>query len=125
MKKSSEIQQVLEGWKHEYGLDYNIKFKGYRDLDRTNPMKFVYGRCYYHGPINTCTIYLSTRYKDRKLGWRETSVLWHEYCHAVAYLEDNKDDQHNAHWRDLRRGKPLYVLGDWVAKFTGLFMKKG
>lgn len=126
MNKADKIQKILDKWKHEYGLDeYTIEFKGYRDLDRTKPKKFVYGRCYYHDYIPMCTIYLSTRYKDRGLGWMEKSVLWHEFSHAIAYLEDGKDDAHNGHWRDLRRGKPLYVLGDWVAKLTGPFMKKG
>lgn len=120
--KVQNIQYQLDEWKKEYGLDqYTVAFSGYRNMDKNNPKRWVLGKCYYT-TLKRCDIYLGWKFEKRKLGWRETSVLWHEFCHALAYLEDGKGDAHNDYWRELRRSKPKYLIGDWFAKMTYLFM---
>lgn len=116
------IQYQLDEWKKEYGIEqYNVTFSGYRDMDESNPKRYVLGKCYYTNR-ELCNIYLGLKFKDRKLGWRETSVLFHEFCHAFAYLEDGVPDAHNDYWRQLRKDKPKYWIGDIFAKMTYLFM---
>lgn len=120
MDKAEMIQEILNGWMNEYGLDgCTIRFEGWYNMDETNPRKWIYGMCYYglyH--TKTCRIRLGDRFEGRRLGWREKSALWHEFCHAYAFLEDGESDGHNMHWRELRRKKPVYLLGDWALKFT-------
>ena len=128
MTKYDDIRKQLDEWKDEYGVsDYPIVFVGWANLKADNPKSLRLGQCNYY--INSylfsstyTMIFLGIRFKERKLGWMETSVLWHEFCHACAFLEDSKSDGHNNHWRDLRRRKPHYVLGDWVAKMIYRFL---
>lgn len=120
--KAEQIQNQLNEWKKEYGIEqYTVSFSGYRNMDENNPKRYVLGKCYYT-TRERCDIYLGWRFEDRLLGWRETSVLFHEFCHAFAYLEDGKGDAHNDYWRELRRSKPKYLIGDWMAKMTYMFM---
>lgn len=120
--KVQNIQYQLDEWKKEYGIEkYTVAFSGYRNMNESNPTRYILGKCYYTAR-DRCDIYLGNSFADRKLGWRETSVLFHEFCHALAYLEDGKGDAHNDYWRELRRSKPKYLLGDWLAKMTYLFL---
>lgn len=116
--KQQNIQYQLDEWKKEYGIDqYNVVFGGYRNMDESNPKRWVLGKCYYTYRVR-CDIHLGWKFEKRELGWRETSVLFHEFCHALAYLEDGEDDDHNMYWRKLRRSKPKYWIGDLFAKMT-------
>lgn len=117
MKKAEKIQQQLDEWKAESGLasENMIMFDGWRNMDTSNPTKWVYGRCYY---VNRrrCDIVMGYKFEKREFGWLEKSGLWHEFCHAYAYLEDGVSDSHNNYWRKLRRSKPIYYIGDLVCK---------
>lgn len=120
------IQEILNEWTNEYGLDgCTVKFEGWQDMDETNPRKWVYGKCYYglyH--TKTCRIHLGDRFESRPFGFFEKCALWHEFCHACAFLEDGVSDGHNAHWRELRAEKPAYMVGDMVLKLIYPIMRK-
>lgn len=124
MSKQDDIQKILDEWKHEYGVsDYRITFMGWHELKADNPKSVRLGQCnYYLKSYLSSSVYAEIRlgigFKDRRLGWLEKSVLWHEFCHACAFIEDERDDAHNDHWRDLRRRKWWYVLGEYIADFT-------
>ena len=64
-----------------------------------------------------CNIWFDDKWKSRPLGWLEESVLWHEYCHAEAYLEDMEGNGHDEVWKAKKNRKPKYVIGDAFAKF--------
>ena len=116
--KEDTIRELLKKWCEEYGINpETVHWCGYKDLNGTTMGECHYMCKPYHHPWYYCEIYLDIKWKNRPLGWLEESVIWHEYCHAEAYLEDGESDAHNDHWRDLRKRKPKYLIGDWVAKF--------
>lgn len=123
LTKRKVVQGLIDGWKSEYGVEeFNIEFTGWRKLHADNPHGLRLGQYNgYHDPLR-CEIHLDDGWEDNSLGWLETSVLWHEFCHAVAYLEDGKCDAHNKHWFNLTWRKPWYVIGDWVAKAVYFMM---
>lgn len=116
--KVSDVIGLLHRWCEEYGIDSDdVQFGGYEDLVPQGVM----GKCYYFRTYRPLVAWvtridLDSAWEDRRLGWLERSVLWHEMAHAIAYLEDGDSDDHNSHWRDLRRRKPVYVVGDAFAK---------
>lgn len=117
--KARKIQAILDKWTKENGFEANtVVFYGWEPLTSDKPnTTVILGRCHYHSRPNLwCHIYLGIKFQDRKLGWLEESVLWHEFCHAQAFLEDGISDSHNNHWFDLTWRKPWFVIGDWVAK---------
>lgn len=118
MKKSEQIQGILDGWREECGIPQPIRFVGWEDLDGDG--QTVLGRCTYRKIM--CEIRLGDRFKDKALGWLETSVLWHEFCHANAYLEDGESDGHNKHFAEYRKRKMTYFWGDLVAKLVYIFL---
>lgn len=117
MSKEDEIQKMLDEWKHEYGFGHPISFLGWTEMTNSDTGAPILGKCIYYRNLSCCII-MGHKFKNRPLGWREKSVLWHEFCHACAWQEDGEDDAHNNHWKDLRRRKPWYVLGEWIADFT-------
>ena len=116
--KEDTIRGLLKQWCDEYGINPDsVHWCGYKDLSG-NTM----GECWhksepYHYPWYFCEIYLDTKWKDKPLGWLETSVLWHEYAHAEAYLEDGVPNSHDEVWKAKRNRKLKYVIGDAFAKF--------
>lgn len=113
----SNAETVLRGWAQEEGLDpSSIRFEGYADLGR-----YTLGRCRYMpvGSPYRCGIGMATFWAIERKGWLWRSVLWHEFCHAWAYLEDDSPNGHDAHWRELRGKRKAYVVGDLVATLLG------
>ena len=47
-----------------------------------------------------------------------TSVLWHEFCHCEPWIKDGISDGHGKHWQTRLWRKPLYAIGQWVAKLV-------
>ena len=114
-------QELLDKWSKEYGLDPSkTTFVGLEDLGGSLSEGFTLGVCRWGN--GKAEVALGNRF-DGTLGWLETSVLWHEMCHAIAYLEDLKGNGHDARWRELRNSKKGYMIGDWVAKLVYLFKK--
>ena len=116
--KEDTIRGLLKQWCDEYGIDPNtVHWCGYNDLSGTT-MGICRHICKpYQHPCYFCEIYLDTKWKDNPLGWLETSVIWHEYCHAEAYIEDGKSNDHDEVWKAKRNRKLKYVIGDVFAKF--------
>ena len=116
--KEDTIRGLLKQWCEEYGIDPNtVHWCGYKDLSGTT-MGICRHICKpYQHPCYFCEIYLDTKWKDKSLGWLETSVIWHEYCHAEAYIEDGKSNDHDEVWKAKRNRKLKYVIGDVFAKF--------
>ena len=118
MNKAEHIQAILDGWRDEYGVVQPIWFKGWENMNRSGTI--ILGLCSYYK--NLCEIRLGDKFEDRPLGWLETSILWHEFCHANAYLEDGEDDAHNDHFAEYRKRKMTYFWGNLVAKFVYIFL---
>lgn len=117
--KNQNIQYQLNAWCKEYGIDHaKVIFQGWENMNEKGT--WVLGRCRYYP--DWCSIRLGNRFRSKPLGWLETSVLWHEFCHANAVLEDRIGDGHNQHWRDYRKRKPKYWIGDFFAKVVYLFL---
>lgn len=119
--KAQNVEYQLRAWCKEYGIEPDrITFEGWHNLNEDTTI--VLGTCsYIFNPLH-CEIRLGDKFEKRKLGWLETSVLWHEFCHANAALEDGIPDTHNKHWRDYRKRKMKYWIGDAVAKFMYIFL---
>lgn len=112
--KWQNIQYQLDAWCKEYGIDPSLViFKGWEDLNESD--SFVLGACWEY-PAGWCVIKLGKNFEDNKLGFLEMSVLWHEYCHAEAYLEDMKTNNHDEVWKAKKKRKTKYVIGDAIAK---------
>ena len=117
--KSDAIQSILDGWCEEYGISQPVIFVGYKDMD--DGFGSILGLCcHYDGGFST--IMLGGRFEDRPLGWLEKSILWHEFCHANAYLEDMVSNGHDIHFYEYLCRKPNYVLGDYYACLLYEFM---
>lgn len=117
--KEQSIQNQLDAWATVYGIDpRKITFVGYENLDSGG--HFVLGSCAYYP--DHCRIRLGDHYVDRKLGFLEMCVLWHEYCHAEAYLEDMISDGHGKVFKEKRKRKMKYVIGDVFANLAYPFM---
>lgn len=109
MTRDEDIQAVLDDWKAEYGLPLPVRFLGYAELGSG-----TMGRC--TSWKDRSEIQLAEGLRSEPLGWMMKSVLWHEMCHAIAYQEDMVGNGHDSRWRELRRSRPLYMIGDWFAK---------
>lgn len=114
-------QELLDKWSREYRLNpEDTTFTGFEDLGGSPSQGYTLGVTRFKP--GKAEVALSNKFNG-KLGWLETSVLWHEMCHAIAYLEDLQGNGHDARWRELRNSKKAYMVGDWVAKFMSAFMK--
>ena len=116
--KIQNLQYQITEWCNEYGIDpKRVIVKGYANLDGDSKTRWTLGRCSYrYSSAPYSDIYLGERFEKRKLGWLETSVLYHEYCHAETYLEDGEANGHDKVFHAKRRRKPKYWIGDFVAK---------
>lgn len=118
--KRQNIQSLLDKWTEEYGFNRgNVTFRGWSNLDHDR--KWVLGNCTYVYR-NLCAIRLSDTFKERRFGYLEKSVLWHEMAHAITYLEDGISDNHNLHWRRTLWKKPHYAIGDGLASVWFCFV---
>lgn len=122
MSKYEEVQAQLDAWRQEYpeifmdpSSPVPVSFGGYKDMGLTM------GICRSYRTWSEIT--LGHKFEHRKFGWLERSVLWHEMGHSIAYHEDKIGDKHNDHWKEIQKQKPMLVLGDWIAKFTYIFMR--
>lgn len=117
--KKQTIQSLLDKWCEECGFNKgNVVFREWKNLDHDGIK--VFGNCTYMYR-NLCVIRLGLMFKDRKFGYLERSVLWHEMAHAIAFLEDGISDSHNRHWRQLLWKKPQYAIGNWFCKLRFCF----
>lgn len=105
----SSAQVQLDRWAKEHDVVGDILFGGYANLG-----KGTLAICRYVS-TNMCEVQMAEFWKDMRAGWLRDSVLWHEFCHAQAYLEDGDPNGHDARWRELRNSKPKYRLGDALA----------
>lgn len=111
MDKSAMLDLIVK-WGNEY--DINV-------IDKLNNCDWMeiddaFAKCWYHSTTVRVTIGLNEKVKDVP-EILQHSLLWHEFCHAWAYLEDGVSDDHNTHWRYLRRKKMVYVLGEYLLEF--------
>ena len=123
--KHEEVQAQLDAWSEEYHEIFidpciacpavTVYFTGYKDMGLTM------GLC--ESWMTLSTITLGHKFEHKKFGWLERSVLWHEMSHSIAYHEDKIGDKHNDHWKEIQKHKPMLVLGDWLAKFSYIFMR--
>lgn len=98
-------------------------FTEYRDLDGDSKVEWILGQCWYRvSPNRWAEIYLGDKWEHRSPGWLEISVLWHEYCHAEAYLEDGISNNHDKVFYTKRRRKVQYWIGDLIAKMVYPFL---
>lgn len=106
--KEIMIEGQLDKWCIEYGLDpERVVFMGYTDLGD-------YLGIYAHNFVGASEIWLDDRMEDMKLGWLETSILWHEFCHAECFLTGHFDDLHGELFQDKLERKMIYWLGHEV-----------
>lgn len=120
---ASPHQDLLDQWSREYGIDpEKVTFMGFKKLGGSLKEGYTLGVCSYSD--GKAEIWLGDRWLNGGMGWLETSVLWHEECHAIAYLEDLKGNGHDARWRELRNSKKLYMIGDWIAKLVYALKKE-
>lgn len=114
--KWQNIQYQLDAWCKEYGINPNLViFKGWKDLGGSTMGL--------HQPyVGWSAIWLDDKWQDRKLGWLEMSVLWHEYCHAECYLEDMELNGHDDVFQAKKRRKINYWIGDYITKFLCPFL---
>lgn len=116
--KRYAIERDLENWCEKYGCNAEeIDFNGYVDISPSTVM----GHCIYRDR-HLCVIELDIKWKKRKYGYLERSVLWHELCHARAYLEDGVSDAHNDHFKEYLKQEPMLYVGDILAKFVWFFL---
>lgn len=115
----------LRTWQSEYSVPDAIVWGGYVDLNYAGGVGITYGRTMctltiYQNGSKSCvsTIYLDEDMQKAPVFFREC-VLWHEFCHANAFNEDGDSDAHNAHFREYRRRKALYWIGDMLFKLIG------
>lgn len=120
--KHEEVQAQLDAWRQEYpeifmdpSSPVPVSFGGYEDMGLTM------GIC--RSWRTWSEIILGHKFEHKRFGWLERSVLWHEFAHAIAYHEDKIGDEHNDHWKEIQKQKPLLILGDWIAKFTYIFKR--
>lgn len=111
----------LGTWQDRYGVPGLIVWKGYAELGGSITDGYRNGQCNYYKvlaeqPYGRCEIWLDEEMKASP-DFFKTCVLWHEFCHANAYNEDLSSDNHNAHFREYRRRKPLYWIGDMLYKW--------
>lgn len=44
------------------------------------------------------------------------SVMWHEFCHTEPWIKDGISDGHGDNWLRRLWRKPIYAIGQWLAK---------
>lgn len=115
-EKICNLRHKISEWCDEYNIDnHRVEFYGYNELGNN-----VMGICQYRN--SNCFIWIDEVFRDKKIGWIETSILWHEFCHAEAYLEDGKINGHDYVFKSKLRRKLFYYIGDIVSKFVFVFM---
>ncbi len=113
----------VENWLVEYGCN-NDNFKPihiYIDILEKNKL----GNCkYYDGgimtPVPHCIITISNKFT--KYPFLFKSILWHEFCHAEHYLKTGDSDHHSEGFHKRQWRKPVYAIGDYIAKFINVFL---
>lgn len=116
----------LAGWQKEYGVPGVIEWSGYTELGGSISKGYRNGECRYYTVTTADGTYpLSRIYLDEEHGqapaFFQTCTLWHEFCHANAFNEDTEDNDHDRHFREYRRRKVSYWLGDMLYKLIGIF----
>lgn len=118
-EKYDMVQNILREWCVEYGMDPDkTSFGGWAELSTGKDITM--GRAEYYPKY--VIVKLGIRFEDRRLGWMEKSVLWHEFCHSRAYQDDWKPNGHDRTWRAYKNEKKVYVLGDAFAKLLYPFL---
>lgn len=121
----TECRTMLANWQLAYDVPGVVRWCGYTELGGNISDGYRNGRCNYYTVWTGDGVYpRSDIYLDEEHGqapaFFQRCTLWHEFCHANAYNEDMSDNDHDAHFRDYRRRKPLYWLGDMLYKWIGL-----
>ena len=121
-----DADALLKQWRQEYPFPGDLIWGGYIELGGSPNDGYRFGQCNYqkymspttHQWTPRSTVYLDTGMAKAPKFFQE-SVLWHELCHANAYNEDMVNDGHNAHFREYRKRKTAYWLGDMFFKLIG------
>lgn len=121
-----DAEALLKQWRKEYPFPGDLIWGGYIELGGSPSDGFRFGQCNYqkymspttHQWTPRSTVYLDTGMAKAPRFFQE-SVLWHELAHANAYNEDMVNDDHNAHFREYRKRKTAYWLGDMFFKLIG------
>lgn len=121
------VNTLLTQWRKEYPFPGELLWGGYIELGGSVKDGYRMGQCNYYLYINQSThertprsiIYLDHGMKNAPKFFQE-ATLWHELCHARAYNEDCKDNDHDRVWASYRRQKPKYWLGDIILKLIGV-----
>lgn len=104
--KEIMIEEQLDKWCIEYGLDpERVVFMGYTDLGD-------YLGIYSHNFVGASEIWLDDCMEDMKLGWLETSILWHEFCHAECFLTGHFYEHHDGLFQEKMKQKMIYRIGE-------------
>lgn len=121
----AECDTMLANWQLAYKVPGVVRWCGYTELGGSLSAGHRNGECRYFKVWSSDGVYpRSDIYLDEEHGqaprFFQRCTLWHEFCHANAYNEDMESDEHNAHFREYRRRKPLYWIGDMVYKLIGV-----
>lgn len=114
------INKLID-WCEEYNISNDIVFK------------LVDGEYIYYefdGKLTKC-LALTYYKKTENIRWNyieilnrmtneflATSVLWHEFCHCEPWIEDGISEGHGDKWLRRLWRKPLYAIGQWLAKIV-------
>lgn len=120
----AECRTALANWQLAYDVPGVVRWCGYAELGGNISDGYRNGQCNYYTVWTGDGVYpRSDIYLDEEHGqapaFFQRCTLWHEFCHANAYNEDMSDNDHDVHFRDYRRRKPLYWLGDMLYKWIG------
>lgn len=108
---AADMLAICKAWADEYNPEI---------ADRITECKWeaIEGTVFAHCVYVNGTAWIGMNVKcDTCPDWFLRSLLWHEYCHAEAYLEDCESDAHKEHWREYRRRKWFYLLGEYLGEF--------
>lgn len=70
---------------------------------------------------NPCIIKIQPCFKGHKF-WSKV-ILWHEFCHAWAYIDDNYKGEHGIEWLSKCIIKPLLFLAQVPCCFAYIILQ--
>lgn len=119
----ADMQRRVDAWLEEKGVEPGrARVMGYSYLGR-----HTMGLCssVKQGDRLESRIYMHAKWRGRWPSFLAVSVLYHEAMHAADFLEDGTSDSHGGRWSELMKAKPVYRIGDALAKIAFAFMKEG
>ena len=114
------LENKLFEWCNEYDIDITCITFQFKDIITT----------YYEGKVIKCLglTYFRHDGNDRCCNvdilesmnneFLATSVFWHEFCHCEPWIKDGISDGHSGTWSKRLWRKPIYAIGQWIAKLA-------